>query len=397
MMNRKNGAVWAIIPARGGSKGIPGKNLAPVAGKPLLAWTIEAARKATTIDRVLVSTDDPSIAATAQEHGAEVVSRPADISGDLASSEAALLHALQSYATETGSDLPEITVFLQCTSPLTSDEDIDGTVQALQEQQADSALAACPFHYFIWREGPDGEALEINHDKSVRQMRQQREPEYIEAGSVYAMRTQGFLEARHRFFGKTVIHETPAERRWEIDDPVDLEIADVLMKAHGPRHPLERTLRELRAVVFDFDGVMTNNRVTVAQSGEESVVCDRSDGMGVELLKRQGLSLYVLSREDNPVVAARCKKLDLECSHSVRHKLPELEQWAKQHGHTMSQLAFVGNDINDVECMNHVGLPVAVGDAYPAAKAAAKLVLCRPGGQGAVRELADLIISHQEE
>lgn len=145
--------VLAIIPARGGSKGIPGKNLRPVGGRPLVEHVIKAAREARRVGRVVVSTDAPDIGAVAMAAGAEVVWRPADISGDLASSEAALLHVLDTLR-ETESFVPDVVVFLQCTSPLTQPEDIDATIEAMEREAADCALTVAPFHHFLWRTDP---------------------------------------------------------------------------------------------------------------------------------------------------------------------------------------------------------------------------------------------------
>jgi CMP-N-acetylneuraminic acid synthetase len=200
----------AIIPARGGSKGIPRKNILPLAGKPLIAYNIEQARLAHSVNRVVVSTDDAEIGAIARQYGAEVVWRPAEISGDSASSESALLHVLESLQAAEGYR-PDVLVFLQCTSPLTLAEDIDGTLQALLDAQADTALAVIPFHYFVWKPQPDGDAVGINHNKGYRPLRQEREPQYLETGAVYVMRVPGFEAARHRFFGKTVWRSTT---RW---------------------------------------------------------------------------------------------------------------------------------------------------------------------------------------
>jgi N-acylneuraminate cytidylyltransferase len=221
--------VVAIIPARGGSKGIPRKNIRLVGGKPLLAYNIEAARGAQTVHRVIVSTDDDEIAAVARQYGAEVVKRPADISGDTAKSEDALLHVL-SYLAEHEHYTPDLLVFLQATSPLTLPEDIDGAVQKLITEQADSALTATPFYYFLWKVADDGSANGINHDKSFRPRRQDLAPQYLENGAVYVMLAAGFQQAKHRFFGKTVLHIMPPERHWEIDEPVDLTVAEVLIQ-----------------------------------------------------------------------------------------------------------------------------------------------------------------------
>jgi len=219
----------AVIPARGGSKGIPKKNLQPLAGKPMVAHSIAAALTTPSIKRVFVSTDDAEIAAVSREYEAEVILRPSEISGDSATSESALLHALD-HLERTEGYLPDVIVFLQCTSPLTLAEDIEGTIQALIQNQADSALSVSPFHYFLWGYDKGGEVVAINHDKYFRPRRQDRDPQYVETGAVYVMRVEGFKAAKHRFFGKIAMYEMPLERRLEIDDPVDLQIAEVLMK-----------------------------------------------------------------------------------------------------------------------------------------------------------------------
>lgn len=219
-----------IIPARGGSKGIPRKNVRPLAGKPLLAHAIEKAQASRYINRVVISTDDAEIADVARRWGADVVMRPAELATDTASSESALLHALDFLAESEGYQ-PEILVFIQCTAPLMTVEDVDGTVAALLEKDADSALAVAPFYHFVWREDEQGEAQAINHDKRVRPMRQQREPQFWEPGAVYALRVAGFRQARFRFFGKTVIYVMPAEHASEIDEPLDFEMAEMILRA----------------------------------------------------------------------------------------------------------------------------------------------------------------------
>lgn len=227
MTNEAN--ILAVIPARGGSKGILNKNLCLLAGKPLIAHTIEHARQARSINRTVVSTDSPEIAAVSEQYGAEVVQRPEEITGDTASSESALLHTLE-HLQQTQRCEPDLVVFLQCTSPLIMAEDIDGTVQTLLDENADSALAVVPFRYFLWRREPDGYAAAINHDKRTRPLRQECDPQFLEAGAVYVMRTQGFKQARHRFFGTTAMYVMPQERCLEIDDPVDLIMAETLFQ-----------------------------------------------------------------------------------------------------------------------------------------------------------------------
>ncbi len=383
----------AIIPARGGSKGIPRKNVLPLLGKPLIAHTIDAALGAKGVDRVVVSTDDPEIAQVARAHGAEVVIRPEALASDMARSEDALLHVLDHLEASEGYVADRV-VFLQCTSPLTSSEDIDGTIACLEAEGADTALSVVPFHYFLWHREPESGANGINHDKSFRLMRQQREPEFVETGSVYVMRAAGFREARFRFFGRTAMHEIPAEHWQEIDEPADFRIAEDRMRR------LRRGMREragfparVRALIMDFDGVHTDDRVFVSTSGEEQVACSRADGMGIELLRKAGLAMTVLSKEQNPVVAARCRKLRIECTHGVETKLPLMLKWLEAKGIAPAEAIYVGNDINDVACMEAAGYGVAPADAHDQARAVADLVLEAGGGRGALRELADALIA----
>ncbi len=382
----------AVIPARGGSKGIPRKNVRPLAGKPLIAYNIEQARLARTVERVIVSTDDAEIGEIARQYGAEVVWRPAEISGDSASSESALLHVLESLR-ETEGYRPDVLVFLQCTSPLTLAEDIDGTVQALLEAQADTALAVTPFHYFLWKPQPDGDAVGINHNKGYRQLRQEREPQYLETGAVYVMRVPGFEEVRHRFFGKTAMYVMPPERRLEIDDPVDFQVAEVLLREPQQERTPGRLPEEVQALILDFDGVFTDNKVLVFQDGREAVVCDRGDGHGVGELRRTGLPILVLSTEPNPVVTARARKLGIKAMQGIANKAQALEKWLAKRGFDAEKIVYVGNDLNDLGCMQRVGCAVAVADAHPIILEQADIVLQHAGGDGALREICEMILA----
>ncbi len=387
----------AIIPARGGSKGIPGKNIAPVAGRPLIAYTIEAAIRARCISKVFVTTDDEKIAAAAKQYGAEIITRPAELSGDTASSESALIHALETIRQQ-GETLPEFFVFLQCTSPLTLPEDIDGTVEAMIKQQADTAFTAAPFHGFIWKRNPDGNSEGINHDKLVRLRRQEKEPEFLETGAVYVMRTAGFLEKKHRFFGKTAIYKTTTERLLDIDEPEDLiRAARMLSDLAQDRLLTALHSKDIKALVMDFDGVLTNNKVYVTETGEESVRCDRSDGLGLTMLRKLPIKIMVLSKEANPVVSARCRKLQIECLQGIDHKLQTLETWCKTHGIMMDQVLYVGNDANDAECLQAAGISAAPADSHPSALNVAWIQLQANGGDGAVREVCDALLTRSKE
>jgi len=380
----------AIIPARSGSKGIPDKNIRPFCGVPLLARAIRSARAASSVHRVVVSTDSERYAELARKEGADVVLRPPELSGDEASSESALLHALE----EVGGD-PRWVVFVQCTSPFTRADDIDRLVAATEAAGADTGFTAVASHSFLWRNDQSGNAVGVNHDKAVRPRRQEREPEFGENGAVYVMDAKGFLRQRHRFFGKTVVSEMPAWTRLEIDSPHDWSVAEAIFA--GRARQVEGALpAKVSLVVFDFDGVMTDNRVLVDQDGRESVFCDRGDGMGVGRLLAAGIPALILSKERNPVVEARARKLNIPFAQAIDRKAEFLREWCREHGIDLGEVVYVGNDLNDLECFEVVGCAVAVADSVPELIARADLVLSRPGGRGAVREICDAVLKRPQ-
>jgi YrbI family 3-deoxy-D-manno-octulosonate 8-phosphate phosphatase len=211
------------------------------------------------------------------------------------------------------------------------------------------------------------------------------------------MRTEGFLKAKHRFFGKTAMYVIPAERRLEIDEPVDFEIAEVLMRKQHVQKMIKILPDPIAAVAFDFDGVFTDNKVLVFQDGQEAVFCDRGDGLGLEQLKRLNIPMLVISKEENPVVVARCRKLKINCLHNISDKLSVLNTWLQKNNLNPSQVIYVGNDVNDIKYLQAVGCGVVVSDAHTMVKAYAKIILSSNGGSGAIRELCDLILEGSSE
>ena len=159
-----------------------------------------------------------------------------------------------------------------------------------------------------------------------------------------------------------------------------------------PAHPHRELLASVRIVVFDFDGVFTTNQVLVMQDGSEGVLCNRSDGLGIGMLRDAGMPIVVLSAEENPVVSARCRKLKIECVQGVKDKGPALLALLKARNIDPAHAMFVGTDVNDVPCMKMVGVPVAVADAWPGVAEHCKLVTTRNGGFGAVREVCEWVL-----
>ncbi|MFF0114015.1 cytidylyltransferase domain-containing protein [Streptomyces prasinus] len=402
--------VLAVIPARGGSKGVPAKNLAPVGGAPLVTRAVRECRAARRVTDVVVSTDDRAIAAAARQAGAEVVMRPAALAGDLATSEAAVLHALDAHEALHGAPV-DVVLLVQCTSPFLVREDIDGVAGAVVGQGADTAVTVAPFHGFVWRDATGEEPADetdgsgggfgVNHDKSFRPRRQDRPQDLLETGAAYAMDAAGFREHRHRFFGRTDLVRTDPARVLEIDDPHDLARARALAPLFDANRPgalaADPPARlpeadDIDAVVLDFDGTQTDDRVLIDSDGREFVSVHRGDGLGIAALRRSGLEMLILSTEQNPVVAARARKLRIPVLHGIDRKDLALKQWCEEQGIAPERVLYVGNDVNDLPCFALVGWPVAVASAHDVVRGAARAVTTLPGGDGAVREIAGWIL-----
>lgn len=379
-----------VIPARGGSRGVPGKNVAAVGGLPLVARAVSAALAAG-VAAVVVSTDDDAIAAAAAASGAGVVRRPAELAGDTASSESALLHAVD--VVEASGVAVEVLVMVQCTSPFVTAAEIAACVAAVRDG-ADTAFTAAPSHGFLWRRDGSGGAIGVNHDKASRPRRQDREPEYLETGAAYAMDAAGFRTHRHRFFGRTVLVETDPGRVLEIDEPADVDRARALAPLlDGPGQVPGRG--DIDAVVLDFDGTQTDDSAQVASDGTEQVRVHRGDGLGIAALRRAGIPVLILSSEVNPVVRARARKLSVPVLHGVADKGSVLRDWCSTEAIDPGRVLYAGNDVNDLGCFALVGWPVAVASAHPVVRDAARLVTSVPGGHGAVREIATWILGKE--
>ncbi|KDR62388.1 MULTISPECIES: acylneuraminate cytidylyltransferase [Streptomyces] len=389
--------VLAVIPARGGSKGVPGKNLAEVGGVPLVARAVHACRTARLVSEVLVSTDDPAIAEAARAAGAITVERPAPLSGDTATSEAAVLHALDTDEARHGR-LADVVLLVQCTSPFLTADDVDGVTAAVLEG-ADTAVTAAPFHGFLWRDLATGATPSsghgVNHDAAHRPRRQDRPEDLLETGAAYAMRGDGFRAVRHRFFGRTALVRTDPARVLEIDDPHDLARARALAplldrnEAPGARRPGPG---DVDAVVLDFDGTQTDDTVQIDAEGRERVSVHRGDGLGIAALRDAGIPLLILSTEQNPVVTARARKLRIPVLHGVDRKDEALKQWCDEQGVDPARVLYAGNDANDLPCFALAGWPVAVASAHEPVRRAARAVTTAPGGRGAVREIASWLL-----
>ena len=220
--------VVGIIPARGGSKGILKKNTQPVNGIPLVVRTIRALSDALGINNVYVSTDCEEIAKLASKNGASIIDRPSEIAGDTATSESAILNAID--VLENKKTPCDIIVFAQCTSPFTSSEEVKEAISMIKSSEYQSVFSAKLNHSFLWKLTSDGEMIGVNHNKNLqRQRRQDLENNYLETGAFYVFKADTFRKTQNRFCGKTGVVISKVNPI-EIDEESDLVIAEAFAK-----------------------------------------------------------------------------------------------------------------------------------------------------------------------
>ncbi len=385
--------IVAAIPARGGSVGLPGKNIRPLNGIPLVGRTVRAARGSRFVSDVFVSSDSDQILTIAAKYGATPVLRPGELSGPTASSESALVHLLRNEPSLV-SEPPDVLVFLQCTAPFTQAHHVDHVVETLLSRDATSAISVVDDHGFYWEVGEDGAGVGINHDPAKQRVRRQDiTARYRENGAVYAMKVPEFLEAGNRYCGKTVL--VPLDSTWiEIDTSQDWDIAEAFIRSEPFAGDFESGTRTpVRALVTAFDGVHTDNSVFVNQDGTESIVCNRYDEFGLERLIGRGARLLMLDREEDNLAQMRARKLAMEYRYHPFDKLQILSDWRQKNDLDWSEIAYVGAGLADLDCMNSCGLSAAPRNAPSEVKATATVVLENAGGAAALHEFSEFLIS----
>lgn len=400
--------VLAVIPARGGSKGIPRKNIRDFAGYPLIAWSIAAAKQSRSVTRVLVSTDDEEIAAVARQFGAEApFLRPAELAQDASPDLPLFEHALN-WLEENEHYRPDVIVQLRPTSPIRPRACVDDAVKnLLDHRDADCVRGVVPAGqnpHKMWRipqsNGPMTPLLEVKGvPEPYNAPRQILPPVYWQTGHIDAIRTSTIWK-KHSLTGDKV-YPLLIDPRYtvDIDNLADWAKYEALIYSGtldmvspgGTRRPMPETIK---MIVSDFDGVITDGRVWTDENGHETVAASRSDSMRIRQLRELGIEVMILSSEVNPVVQARAGKMGIEAINGVdiREKGQALKKFLAEKKLDAAQVIYIGNDFNDLPCFELAGWAVAVADSYPEVLRAADLVLKTPGGYGALRELCDLVL-----
>ena len=379
-------SVIAFIPARGGSKSIPEKNIKYFCGKPLIYWNLHELQKSE-VDEIVVATDSDNIKLVVESFKfskVKVYDRSSENSQDTSSTESVMIEYINS------SDLSGSDTFMlvQATSPFTQTSHFNEGLELFNNHE--SILSCCISKKFTWKE--DGQAL--NYDIYNRPRRQDYKGDLIENGAFYISSVLDIKETGNRISGKIGIYQMPEYTCTEIDEIEDWIVAESLMRRFILNHK-KRDFSKIKLFLSDVDGVLTDAGMYYTENGDEFKKFCTYDGMGMQLLQNSGIKVGILTSEDKQLNRRRAKKLNLDFDfHGATDKLQIVKDLCKSENITLNEVAYIGDDVNCFELLSNVGIASCPENSMKKIKSIPNIIqLTKSGGEGAVRELVELILS----
>ena len=376
--------VTAFIPVRGGSKSIPLKNIKPFCGKPLVCWNIEALENCAEVDRIVVATDSYEIENTVGKFNykkTKIYRRSKENASDTASTESVMLEYIN--AVQISDD--EIFMLVQATSPLTQTEDFAGGLKMYSSGKFDSILTCVRNYRFFWND--DGTSK--NYDYKNRPRRQNFDGMLMENGAFYINTVANIKSSGNRLSGKIGIYEMPEYTAAEIDEPDDWIVLENLMRRHILNK--QNASKNIKLFLSDVDGTLTDGGMYYSESGDELKKFNTRDGMGFQLLREKGIKTGIVTSENTKIVENRAKKLKIDFLVQGKRnggKLEAVRQICDELNISLKEVAYIGDDINDIELLSAVGFAACPADACAEVKAVTGIrVMQKNGGDGCVREL----------
>ncbi|MBU2952143.1 acylneuraminate cytidylyltransferase [Tamlana agarivorans] len=377
-----------FIPLRKNSKGITNKNKRKMVGRPLFTWVLGEAIFSE-LDAVYVYTDDEGIIDfinkeyhwTAKVKG---VLRSAESATDTATTEFAMLEFCESINYDF-----DVFCLLQATSPFTTRNDINSCLDQLNPDY-DSALTVVNTHRFLW----NADGTPINYDPLNRPRRQDFKGLLVENGAVYTAKKSVLKKHKNRLGERTAVVKMPEDSLLEIDSETDWVAVESLLIE---RQKKTKQAAKITHVVLDVDGVFTDGTITYTKDGEHTKNFDMRDGMGLEILRQFNIQVMIMTSENSQLVAQRMEKLKIDHVFlGVKDKYTLLNSLVLKHGMSMSNVAYVGDDVNDLTNMCSVGWSLAPNNATDIVKQHADVVLSKPSGGGAIREACQFIMNYNK-
>lgn len=381
--------VTAFIPVRGGSKSIPLKNIKLFCGKPLVCWNIEALEKCVEVDRIVVATDSDEIEAIVGKINykkTKIYRRSKESASDTASTESVMLEYIN--AVQMSDD--EVFMLVQATSPLTQTEDFTGGLKMYSLGQYDSILTCVRNYRFFWN--PDGTSM--NYDYRNRPRRQNFDGMLMENGAFYINSVKNVVESGNRLSGKIGIYEMPEYTATEIDEPDDWIILEKLMYKHVLGK--QQNTHNIKLFITDVDGTLTDGGMYYSENGDELKKFNTRDGMGLQLLQKQGVKVGIVTSENTQMVERRAAKLKVDYLRQGKRdggKLAVVKEICDEMGISLQEVAYIGDDVNCKELLSSVGVAACPADAMDEIKAIPNiLIMQRKGGEGCVREFVSFLL-----
>lgn len=381
----------AFIPVRGGSKSIPLKNIKLIAGKPLLYWVLDAAAACTYISKIFISTDSSDIANIAGKFNSDkviVVNRSEKTATDTASTESAMLEFAEKYDFEN-------MVLIQATSPLLTTTDLNKGFEQYFKEDVDSVLSVVRVKRFVWGELDNKHILPSNYDYHNRPRRQEFPGFLVENGAFYITSKDKLLKTKSRLSGKISFVEMDEDSYHEIDDEIDWIIVEELLKK---RRKNKLDFSKVKMLLTDCDGVLTDAGMYYSENGDELKKFNTKDGMAFKLLKSYGILTGIISGEKRDLIVRRANKLNVDVLYTgIEDKLSIIDEICKDYLVSPNEIAYIGDDINDIPVMQSIGFPFCVNDAMAIVKKNVCYITQATGGHGAFREVAELIMNSREK
>lgn len=381
----------AFIPARGGSKSIPLKNIRPICGRPLVYWTVKTACECKYIDKVYIATDNNRIKETIENFKTdwepelsarvEVVGRSAESATDVASTELVMLEFAQQHEFDN-------IVLIQATSPLLTNDDLDRGFEIFNEEDVDSVLSVVRQKRFHWKNDENGFAHPTNYDVFHRPRRQEFDGYMVENGAFYITSKNALIKSQNRISGNIKAVEMNGDTFFEIDEPDDWVIIEALMKKN--KFANSGKILDIKMLLTDCDGCLTDAGMYYSEQGDEMKKFNARDGMGFKILREAGIVTGMITSENVELNRRRAEKLKLDIFEpGCIDKAASIKQICEERGIALENVAYIGDDINDVEAIRIVGYGFAPADAIPQVREVAKYVTQAKGGEGVIREIVE--------
>ena len=381
----------AFIPVRGGSKSIPLKNIKPICGKPLVYWTVKAACECRYIDKVYVSTDSEVIRNAVQRFAGEisgadkieVIGRSPETATDGASTESAMLEFAEHYIFDN-------IILVQATSPMLTAGDLNGGYELYATDNTDSVLSVVKQYRFLWKQDKEENAVPMNYEVFHRPRRQEFDGYLMENGAFYICSRENLLKTGNRLSGNIKAYEMDADTAFEIDEPSDWIIIEALMKKNGLLLDKDPDTKKIKMFLTDCDGCLTDGGMYYSENGDELKKFNTKDGMGLSNIRNKGVVTGIITGENTKIVERRAEKLHInELHQGVTDKLSVVRELAKKYHVSLEEVAYVGDDVNDIPVMEQVGFPCPVNDANSKVKELATYISSYNGGDGAIRDIIE--------